>query len=251
VRLSRSGVVICSKPLATLRSNQLPTLVPQSSTMEKLVYKRFLLVRDDFYQDPQAVAAAAKAARYFEPEGVTGFRSTEVYHPPGIKQKLERILGIKITRWDTDPKQENGVFYQGFSQGHRKEVPGVHSDWPYNDITILVYLTQQLPFDCGTSLWMHKATGLTGPPTPQDARRLKMKHAALVELFEQDSQKRAKWMEIDRVGHRFNRMVAYPSGALHSATRHYGSNNRNGRLYQTFRVGVDWDSFRITQAPVV
>ncbi len=213
--------------------------------MEKLIYKRFVLVKDDFYNDPDKVVHAAKNASYFEPEGVTGYRSTTVYHEPGVKQKLENILGIKITRWDVDTKEENGVFYQGFSKGKKKEVPGVHSDWPFNDITVLIYLSANLPVDCGTSLWMHKATKLIGPPTPQDARRLKITFSALVDLVEGDAKKRSKWIEIDRIGHKINRMVAYPSGALHSASRHYGSSINNGRLYQTFRIGVDWNSMKM------
>jgi hypothetical protein len=92
---------------------------------------------------------------------------------------------------------------------------------------------------------MHKATKLTDPPTPQDARRLKMRFKDLVELFEKDSQKRSKWIEIDRIGNKMNRMVAYPSGALHSASKHYGSSINNGRIYQTFRIGVDWSSMKM------
>jgi hypothetical protein len=213
--------------------------------MAKLIYDRFLLVRDNFYDDIAGVVKAAKQATYYEPEHATGYRSTAVYHEQGVKQKLEKILGIKITRWDTDPLQENGVFYQGFSKGKRKETPGVHSDWPHNDSTVLIYLSNHLPIDCGTSLWMHKATKLIDPPTPQDARRLKIPFKKLVEQFELDSTKRNKWIEIDRVGHKINRMVAYPSGALHSASRHYGSSISNGRLYQTFRIGVDWSSMQM------
>ena len=213
--------------------------------MEKLVYKRFVLVKDNFYENPTSVVEAARKANYFEPELVTGFRSTTVYHEPKVKQKLEKILGIRINRWDKDPIQENGVFYQGFSNGKRKEVPGVHADWPHNDITVVIYLTPDLPFDCGTSLWMHKQTKLTDTPTPNDARRLKMKFEDLKELFEVECTQRSKWEEIDRIGNRFNRMVAYPSGALHSATRHYGSNIHNGRLYQTFRIGVNWSTLKM------
>ena len=143
--------------------------------------------------------------------------------------------------------EENGVFYQGFSQGKRKEIPGVHSDEPFNDITVLVYLTPGLPLDCGTSLWMHKLTGLTDPATQQDARRLKTKLSTLKELLVNDTKDRSKWVEIDRVGNKFNRMVAYPSGALHSATNHFGSDIKNGRLYQTFRIGVDWSSHKMNQ----
>lgn len=213
--------------------------------MDKLLYNRFVIVKDNFYADPQKVLKAAQEADYYEPSHVTGFRSRTVYHETGVKAKLEKILGIKITRWDTDPIEENGVFYQGFSQGNRKEVPGVHSDEPYNDITVLIYLTPGMPFDCGTSLWMHKLTGLTDPATPQDARRLKMKLSELRGMLEADSKIRDKWAEVDRMGNRFNRMVAYPSGVLHSATNHYGSDIFNGRLYQTFRIGVDWSTFRM------
>jgi hypothetical protein len=216
--------------------------------MSKKPYPRFVLVKDNFYDNPKEVLKAAQHAEYYEPEHVTGYRSRLVYHQLGVKEKLEKILGIRITRWNTDPIEENGVFYQGFAQGTRKEVPGVHSDEPYDDITALVYLTPDLPFDCGTSLWMHKATGLTDPATPADARRLGRKYTDLKELLEDESKDRSKWIEIDRIGHRFNRIVAYPSGVFHSATRHYGGSIAEGRIYQTFRIGVDWSSFRMGQS---
>lgn len=216
--------------------------------MNTLLYKRFLLVKDNFYTDPEKTYKAALSATFYEPEHVTGLRSTTVYHEPGVKSKLEKILGIKITRWDTDPLEENGVFYQGFSKGRTKETPGVHSDEPYNDITVVIYLTPDLPVDCGTSLWMHKKTGLCDPPMPGDARRLKKKLWELRLQFENESKMRNKWIETDRVGYQFNRMVAYPSGALHSASKHYGGTLANGRIYQTFRIGVDWNTFIMSKS---
>jgi len=208
--------------------------------MEPKGYKRFLFVLDDFYDEPAKVYRAAQEATYYEPEGYTGFRSTTVYHGAGVRAKLERLLDIRITRWDTDPTEENGVFYQAFAKGRTKELPGVHADTPYNDMTVVIYLTPGLPLDCGTSLWMHKRTGLCDAPTASDARKLKMKLADLWALFEKDSRDRSKWVELDRAGYRANRMVAYPSGALHSATNHHGGSIQNVRLYQTFRIGVDW-----------
>lgn len=213
--------------------------------MDKLLYPHFFIVKDNFYNYPLNVYQAALQATYYEPEHVTGFRSTEVYHEKGVKTKLEKLLGIKITRWDTDPLEENGVFYQGLSRGRKKEIPAVHSDEPYNDMTIVVYLTPGIPLDCGTSLWMHKQSSLSDPATPADARRLKMKFKDLKSQLERESKDRKKWIETDRVGYRFNRMVAYPSGVFHSATNHYGGHLKTGRIYQTFRVGVDWNSFRM------
>jgi hypothetical protein len=211
---------------------------------EKNRYRRFVFVNDGFYSDPARVWRAAQQAEYHELDNATGLRSTTVYHEPGVRKRLERILGARITRWDTEPADENGVFYQGLAAGRRKEAPGVHSDFPHDDITVVVYLTPGLPADCGTSLWTHRATGLSDPPTPRDARRLGLRLAELRDLLERDSRRRERWIEIDRIGYRANRLVAYPSGALHSATRHHGSSVANGRLYQTFRIGVDWGSFR-------
>jgi hypothetical protein len=207
--------------------------------------RRFLLVRDDFYSDPEDVRHIAQSMKFEETGDITGFMTSEVYHPAGVRQRLERVLGVKITRWDQDPDRGNGIFYQAFSRGSQKETPGVHSDEPYEDITVLIYLTPGLPIDCGTSLWQHRATGLVNAPTQRDARRLKTTLTKLRDRLEVDSEKRQKWIEIDRAGYRFNRMVAYASGMLHSASRHYGSNLRDGRIYQTFRIGVDWSSCRL------
>ncbi|MEO7363618.1 MAG: DUF6445 family protein [Gemmatimonadaceae bacterium] len=213
--------------------------------MEVTRYHRFVLAKDAFYENPAAVYRAAQRADYHEPEGFTGFRSTAVYHEPGIKQKLQRILGIRITRWDTDPVDENGVFYMGLSSGKRKEVPGVHSDLPWNDMTIVIYLTPGLPVDCGTSLWMHRKTGLTDPPSARDAKRLGKTRTQLLDILERDNRLRARWVEVDRIGYGFNRMVAFPSGILHSASRHHGASITGGRVFQTFRVGVDWSSLKL------
>ncbi len=213
--------------------------------MEKLIYCRFMLVKDNFYQDPYKVLNIARQADFYEPRYYTGLRSRAVYHEIGVKTKLEKILGIKITRFDTDPSLENGVFYQAHANGKNKEVPGVHSDSPYNDITAVIYLTPGLPFECGTSLWMHKQTGLMDPPTSAFTRKNKMSLKKLIDRFEDESKDRKKWVETDRIGYRFNRMVAYPSGVLHSATSHFGSSLQDVRIYQTFRIGVDWKTFRM------
>jgi Family of unknown function (DUF6445) len=204
---------------------------------------RFLLVRDGFYAAPQAVYRAARSAAYHEPEHCTGFRSRAVYHESGVRERLQRLLGVRITRWDTDPAEGNGVFYQGFSAGARAEVPGVHADWPWDDITCVVYLTPGLPADCGTSLWQHRATGLDAAPTAADARRLGRPLVELRAILDRDTRRRERWIEVDRAGYRFNRLVAYPSAVMHSATRHHGHSSADGRLYQTFRIGVDWTRY--------
>jgi hypothetical protein len=213
--------------------------------MEKIIYPRFIIVKDNFYEKPNEVFQTALNSNFYEPDHATGYRSDKVYHEKGVKIKLEKILGLKITRWDIDPIEENGVFYYGFSKGKKKEIPGVHSDEPYNDVTIVIYITPDIPVDCGTSLWKHKQTGLTDPVSPADARRLKLNFTKLRAQLEKESKDASKWIETDKIGYLFNRMVAYPSGAFHSASNHYGNRLSNGRIYQTFRVGVDWSSFKM------
>ena len=105
--------------------------------MGKTAYRRFLCVRDGFHEDPLTVCGAAQGATYIEHEIATGLCSSTVHHEPGVKQKLERLLGLKITRWDTDPTQENGVFYIGAAQGCLQEKPGIRADDPHDDVTAI------------------------------------------------------------------------------------------------------------------
>ena len=207
-------------------------------------YRRFIRVLDGFYANAAAAYRQARGASYYEPEDATGYRSVGVFHVPGVRARLERVLGVRIVRWDRDPADGNGIFYMGLSAGRQRETPGVHFDHPIDDITAVVYLSPGLPIDCGTSLWMHRATGLTDAPGPADARRLGQPLAELRRVLERDAYRRERWVELDRIGYRPNRLVAYPSGALHSATRHYGDSLARGRLYQTFRIGVDWSTFK-------
>jgi hypothetical protein len=208
-------------------------------------FRRFLLIRDGFYSDPDRIRRIAQSMEYTEPEDFTGFMTREVYHERGVRRRLETILGVRITRWDTDPEEANGIFYGGFAAGTNKEVPGVHYDEPVDDITVVVYLTPGIPFGFGTSLWQHKSTGLMNAPTRADAHRLKKPLARLRRRLELDTTRRDRWIEIDRAGYRYNRVVAYPSAVLHSATRHFGANIDGGRIYQTFRIGVDWRTFQL------
>ena len=91
--------------------------------MRRQAHPHFVFAKDGFYDDISRVHRAAREVTYHELEHVTGWRSTTVYHEPGVKRRLERLLGIRIARWDTDPAEENGVFYQGFARGAKAETP--------------------------------------------------------------------------------------------------------------------------------
>lgn len=204
--------------------------------------KRFLMAVDGFYPDPDRVRARALEAEYVEPPDLVGWR-TQPHHPPGVRRRIERLLRARVTRWPDDPEDlrlGNGSFFYGLSGGPRAETPGVHFDTPAEFVTMVVYLTPGAGLDTGTSLWRHRPTGLTARPTPADARRLGRSVPDLIKLLEGDGTTPRRWDEIDRVGNVYNRAVFYHSRLLHSATRHFGADLRRGRLYQTFRFGVDW-----------
>jgi len=125
-----------------------------------------------------------------------------------------------------------GIAFLAFASGRRAEKPAIHWHTPENTWACTVYLTPDLPADCGTSLWQHERTGLDRAPVRDDERRLGRSCEALLEELERDSQRRTRWIETDRIGYRFNRAVIYPAYRLHSATRHRGSDLEDGRLYQ-------------------
>ena len=206
--------------------------------------KRFLMAVDNFYPDPDRVRAKAQSLDYEEPEWLVGWR-TRPFLPPGVRERIEGVLRARITDWPDNPEDiyvSNGSFFFGLSSGSRAETPGVHFDTPTDYVALVIYLTPDAPPDAGTSLWLHRPTGLTANPTRADARRLGATVGELVEAIQADSLKPRKWTEIDRVGNVYNRAFFYRAGMLHSATRHFGSNLRNGRIYQSFSFGVDWKS---------
>jgi Family of unknown function (DUF6445) len=198
---------------------------------------------DGFYPDPDRVRARALGLDYEKPEELVGWR-TKPFHPSGVRARIERVLRARITGWPDDPEDShvgNGSFFFGLSSGRLAETPGIHFDAPSRYVTMVVYLTPGAAPDAGTSLWLHRPTGLAAAPTPADARRLGATVDELIGTLETDVTNPRKWTEIARVGNVYNRAVFYRSALLHSATRHFGSNLRNGRLYQTFRFGVAWD----------
>ena len=202
--------------------------------------KRFIQVIDNFYSNPDKVRQKALDMSYTEPEDFTGWR-TQAYQPRGIKAFIEKSFRLRIKYWEDDLtaiESCNGVFFSAFSKGSHAETVGIHYDFPASWVMLLIYLTPNAPYNTGTSFWEHNKTGLTSKPSKKDAERLGMSIQELGEIIEKDSEKLYRWKEIDRVGNVYNRAMIFPSGLLHSATRHFGTNRFNGRLYQSFHFPV-------------
>jgi hypothetical protein len=201
--------------------------------------KRRLIVVDNFYQEPKEIRVALLASKYQEPSGARGRRSPP-YIACGTRERIERAIRTKITKWSTKGSYyyTNGVFFISLSKGNQAEPVMVHFDEPATNLTGLVYLTPRAPSDSGTSFWRHRPTGLEAKPNHEDARRLGVTCRKLEYRLDQDSDKSECWEEIDRVENVFNRAVFFSAGLLHSATRHFGGSLLNGRIYQSFHFEV-------------
>ena len=194
-------------------------------------------VVDDFYAAPDRVRAHALRMPFRQVPGFAGWR-TPPHHARGIRSRLARALGVSVVGWSTDRKNlafGNGSFFKGFSVGPYADPVAVHVDTPTDYLTTVVDLTPNPPRDSGTSFWQHRETGLVAAPTPADSRRLGATVAELAARLNREGQLPEKWIEVARVENRCNRAVAFPSGVLHSATRHFGRTLNGGRLYQSFR----------------
>ena len=177
---------------------------------------------------------------YSEPEELVGLR-TQAYQPRAIQALIERKFRIKIKYWEEDLtaiEACNGVFLSTFAKGPHAERVGVHFDDPPSWMMLLIYLTPNAPYNAGTSLWQHRRTGLVAKPTKTDALKLGISVTELEARLDYDSWRRKCWIEIDRVGNKYNRAVIFPGGLLHSATSHFGNNRHNGRLYQSFHFPI-------------
>lgn len=202
--------------------------------------KSFIHVIDNFYERPNEVRRRALNMLYEEPEDLVGWR-TNAYQPKGVRKLIETKFRIRIKYWELDLSASeacNGVFFFALSKGKQAERVGIHFDEPPHWMMLLVYMTPGAPFETGTSLWRHRETGLTARPTRRDAARLGLTVSQLREKLFDDSQTIGRWVETDRIGNVFNRAVMFPGGLLHSASKHFGSDKNNGRIYQTFHFPI-------------
>lgn len=201
---------------------------------------RFVHIVDGFYRNPDRIRRKALEMSCSETEELVGLR-THAHQPGGIRKLIETRFRIRIKYWEEDltaTEACNGVFLSSLATGRHAERVGIHYDDPPSWLMLLIYLTPSAPYDAGTSLWQHRQTGLIAKPTKKDSARLGIELAELERRIEDDGWNRKKWIEIDRVGNAYNRAVLFPSGLLHSATRHFGSNRASGRLYQSFHFPI-------------
>jgi hypothetical protein len=175
-----------------------------------------LFIVDNFYADPHSVRKFALGADYAaDIRFYKGLRSTKAYHPEGIVQTFENIIGEKITNFS--PDSPNGCFQITTS----KDPQVYHHDlqrW-----AAMIYLTPGAPLESGTRTHRSNVSGATRANDP-----------GVDQAFAGGFLDATKFDTVDSAGNVYNRLVIMDAMCIHSAGTYFGQNNNDGRLVHLF-----------------
>jgi hypothetical protein len=177
---------------------------------------------DNFYENPDAVREFALKQEYVEGgfgRGFIGRRTEKQFLFPGLKEKFEEIIGMKITEWESHGM--NGRF----QNAHAGEPLVWHCDsqkWGG-----MLYLTPDAPYQCGTTLYAHKKTR---------ARSYYDEgwDAAWKDIPGDPHLDGTPFEPVDVLGNVYNRLVIFDASNIHSASEYFGTVMENSRLWQMF-----------------
>jgi hypothetical protein len=175
-----------------------------------------VVVADDFYQDPADVREFALQQQFSVKGNYPGARTPPFLHD-GIGAALQYLVKAPITYWPTDT-------YNGAFQFSLKD----DKTWIHADHTTtwsgVVYLTPDAPPGAGTAFFRNVPTGLEIYPSDLELQKTCDGDASVPE----------RWLKIDEIGNRFNRLVLFRGIRFHCSQGHFGDRLENGRLFQTF-----------------
>lgn len=183
--------------------------------LNSLQNKRVFVV-DDFYENPDSVRNFALNQYFFDDEGYVGMRTRTQHFFPGVKERFEEIMGMKITKW------EDYGMNGRFQSCHAGLPLAVHCD--AQQWAAMIYLTPDAPFSTGTTLLAHKKTGHR---SGRDVDSL--------EIFNQMTF--VDWTPyepVDVLGNVYNRLVIFDGSLIHSASEYFGWDIASGRLWHMF-----------------
>jgi len=177
---------------------------------------RFWVV-DDFYEDPIAIRNYALEQWFFDDEGYVGMRTRTQHFFPGVKEKFEEIMGMKITEWESYGM--NGRF-QSTVAGLPLAVHCDDQQWAG-----MIYLTPDAPFESGTTAWAHKKSRIRHGSDAEDITQV-FNQKTFVDL--------TPYEPVDVIGNVFNRLVIFDGRLVHSASQYFGWDIGSGRLWHMF-----------------
>lgn len=179
--------------------------------------QRRLFVVDNFYSNPDEIRNYALNQVEYRQDlrWYKGYRSTTHFHPKGIKQAFEDIIGQNITNFG---EGINGCFQLMMSS----DTQVYHYDeqkW-----AAMIYLTPNAPIESGTRL--HRAKGDSSIRHRYDNE--------VDNYFNGNFYDSTKWEIVDSVSNFYNRLIIMDAQCVHSAGPYFGDNFENGRLTHLF-----------------
>ena len=216
------------------------TVLELTSLLKEVVSKsgfnrtdKDVIVVDNFYANPDLVREYAMNNLEFAPSNYhKGQRSQSRYIIDGTKEKLEEVLGKRITNWN-DGGYANGVFQ--FCTADQPIVYHVDSQM----YAAMVYLTPDAPPQTGTAMYRSKVTGISSFPG-QESRM----GDEYVDTFRGNNKEMnffdgTQFEKIDDIGNVYNRLVIFNSSQLHAATEYFGDAIDNARFFHMFFFDVE------------
>ena len=175
---------------------------------------------DNFWEDPYKVREYALSQVYWDKDhGGVGWRTRKQFSLPGVKEKFESIMDMKITNW-METYSICGVFQAGYAG-----TPNVyHMD--SQKYAAMIYLTPDAPYQAGTKVVANKKTRLFHISQSDNLSDFFPNQETFTDgtLFE----------DIDVFGNVFNRLVIFDSKCIHTACDYFGHSINTGRLWQMY-----------------
>ena len=178
--------------------------------------KQRIWIVDDFYDDPYSVREFAMRQDFYDDPGYIGKRTRKQFFFPGLKEKFEEIMGLKITNWES----------HGMNGRFQHNVAGESTTWhtDFQRWAGLIYLTPDAPFQAGTRMAAYKKNRVRHCSDPR-----------IMDCFNQITfLDGTLYEDVDIVGNVFNRLVIYDGGLIHAAMEYFGDNLDNCRLWHMF-----------------
>ena len=192
-----------------------------------------LIVVDNFYANPDLVREYAMNELEYAPSDYhKGQRSNSRFILDGTKEKLERVLGKKITNWN------NGGYANGVFQFCTADQPIVyHVDSQM--YAAMVYLTPDAPPQTGTAMYRSKVTGISSFPGQESRMGNEYVDTFRGTNKEMNFYDGTQFEKIDDIGNVYNRLVIFNSSQLHAATEYFGDAIDNARFFHMFFFDIE------------
>lgn len=189
------------------------------------------LVLDHFYENPNRLRDLALGLEFTSrARNFPGSRSTRTVIPKEAARVFKTILGVRLDG-PANRIPYNGCFQLMKATDGRRAY--VHADTSAQWAG-LVYLSAVTLPEGGTSFFKHKSTGLTRMPDSRDFSAKEF--AKLKQLLRDDGARVSRWIELDRVGFVYNRLVLYDAQLFHRNGKTWGKSVETGRLTHNFFI---------------